>query len=200
MDMPKVYKVVVELPNGTKVSRTAGGKEGGWSANHELVYKEGMVTDAPEGSLGIFTDKDLKDACRTAEDTSGGKEGTRVIHEAIPLGQELLETNTFFGNNVGRYPAILLGKEVWRGEPAPKKEWVDVTEECCLRWEPGCIDKTKGYYAGRLIHRGTLVGGLGANGIVAQEGFKLETALPLGTAPPLSIWDSFTYFKILKRR
>jgi len=120
----KVYKVVVETEDGRLVSRTAGGY--GFSKWQELVYKEGEITYAPEGSGGIFVDETMEDAHTTVEDRAGSKQGTRVIYEAIPLGKlcgaipDRCGGVSIFSASA-RYPAILLGKEVWRETP-PRPE------------------------------------------------------------------------------
>ncbi|GAH25957.1 unnamed protein product, partial [marine sediment metagenome] len=49
----------------------------------------------------------------------GYKEGKLVIHEATPLGKQYkINWHGTFGEEMIRYPAILLGKEVWMDKPA----------------------------------------------------------------------------------
>ncbi len=134
-EVKKVYKVLVETKEGKLVSMIAGGKKSGWDEYRELTYKEGEITYAPPSTMGIFVKEAIDRAIGHSFDHSGGKMELRVIHEAIPLGKKLPRTGDAFSTEA-RYPAILLGKEVWREKPAKlKEEWVDVTGECTVSLE-----------------------------------------------------------------
>jgi len=126
--MDKIYKVLLE-EDGELKSTIAGrglGKVYLAQDKPRLTYKEGQITYAPEGTVGLFSYRILGEAKRYSKYIPHD-EGTIRIHEAIPLGNRF---STFFFNS-RVYPALLLGKEVWR-EEAPKEGWVDVTSECTL--------------------------------------------------------------------
>jgi len=112
MEIPKVYKALVKTRAGRLVSI--------W-AETLLDYHEGEVTYAPKGSMGIFIRDDLGGAVNNGKSNSRHRckelEGTLVVHEATPLGNLCSKAghSTFLVDD--RYPAILLGKEVWRDEP-----------------------------------------------------------------------------------
>jgi len=95
-----------------------------------LSYTEGEITYAPEGTDGIFIEKNLEKGKQTTMD-SGGR-SFKVIHEITPLGnRRALE------NSLGRfttYPAILVGKRVksyHEPKPVPPEPvWVNITRDC----------------------------------------------------------------------
>lgn len=106
----KVYKPLVETSDGKLVSIWACAKKSGV----RLEYKERRITYNPEGGMGIWVSPSLWEAESQLHHNAGyTKEktsGIGVIHEATPLGEGM-------GNMEFRYPAILLGKEVWREKP-----------------------------------------------------------------------------------
>lgn len=117
----KVYKVVASI-DGVLHSLTKG-------YGQDLIYEEGKILDAPEGSMGIFVEPDMTAAHNQAQANSGywftdpSKSQYVAIHEAVPLGEQLLITRETFFSNRTRYPAILLGKEVWNNKlsrPEPR--------------------------------------------------------------------------------
>jgi len=112
------YKPLVETPEGELVSIWAGGGVG--RAGYILKYKGGEITYNPEGKAGIWVSETLEQA----KDSGFGnknKDGVLVVYEVTPLGKRMGEREGFpipstFGYDV-RYPAILLGKEVWSDRP-----------------------------------------------------------------------------------
>ena len=150
MDIPKVHKMLARYPDGRLVSlwveesnRLVQQRNGG-----ELTYEEGKITYALKGSQGIYTIGTLAEGKGQIPNGEGKKKqgATLVIHEAIPLGDEM-PSNLLAYQDAGRYPAILLGKEVWR-EPAPEpiEEWVDVTGECRAKFLMAATSNMGGYY------------------------------------------------------
>lgn len=116
------YKPLVETPDRGLISLWAGGG----AAGTVLEYKEGEITYTPKGSAGIWVSKTLEQA----KDSGFGnknKVGVLIVYEVTPLGERMGEGEGFstpssFARDI-RYPAILLGKEVWREEeprPEPK--------------------------------------------------------------------------------
>lgn len=165
MEIPKVYKALVEKEGGELVSIWAGTHIGG-----ELSYQEGQVTYAPEDSIGIFVEETLEESIYNGKDNSTLKRkeynGTLVVHEAIPLGQMFPKGHSLNFEDYIRYPAILLGKEVWRQEPEkPKEEWVDVTKECTYYARRDGDDLKKGAYVLVIEHNGEIVGHLFVGGV-----------------------------------
>lgn len=112
----KVYKALMEVGGRLESLTTLG-------AN--LTYTEGEITYAPEGSMGIFVEETLMEARSMGQGNRGykEKEGKLVVYEAAPLGfqEAVVDHNKAFGNML-RYPAILLGKEVWRDKPKEPTE------------------------------------------------------------------------------
>lgn len=157
-----VYKPLVETPDGELISVWAG--DAGCHGTI-LEYKEGEITYAPEGSAGIWVSKSLGEA--NNQFCNKNKEGVSVIHEVAPLGKECLhDTHKWgsFGQDT-RYPAILLGKRVYQGEPPeePKEEWVDVTKKCTS--EINLYERAYGLgLTVRLKHNGAILGYFGAKG------------------------------------
>lgn len=123
--IPVVYKALINKDNKLE-SLVAG--SGSFTDHRSLPYHVGQITYAPEGSLGIFVDETLADAQGNAQ---GNKSkcrkvrGTLVVHEAAPLGAALPQEGKSSFESYTRYPAILLGKEVWRETPPPKLELPD---------------------------------------------------------------------------
>ena len=131
MEIPKVYKALA-LEDGVLKSIIAGRE--GFGAS--LEYQEGEVTYAPEGSMGIFADAVLKEAIRNGQGNYFGQPGILVVHEAVPLGTRMWGEETFM--EYPRYPAILLGKEVWRERPKPKFKVGDKVRGV-LSYAVGCL-------------------------------------------------------------
>jgi len=118
--MNKVYKPLVRTEDGRLVSIFARRRP---TLDYpELEYKEGTITYAPEGTRGIWTSPDLERGKKQKENATDklSEGGTFVVHEATPLGNPIT-TPTEVGAPSTRYPALLLGKEVWR-EEAPRPE------------------------------------------------------------------------------
>ena len=118
--MNKVYKPLVRTEDGRLVSIFARRRP---TLDYpELEYKEGTITYAPEGTRGIWTSPDLERGKKQKENATDklSEGGTFVVHEATPLGNPIT-TPTEVGAPSTRYPAILLGKEVWREEPSRPK-------------------------------------------------------------------------------
>lgn len=128
------------------VWRSEGGQlESLTTIGKTLYYTEGRITYAPEGSMGIFVSSSLAIAKGMGLGNRGYKlskvgEGIKdalVVYEVIPLGNRFPYTDVSFGGS-DRYPAILLGKEVWRDEPVPpKEEWEEVTKDITCRGNCG---------------------------------------------------------------
>src|SRR4030042_2629448 len=156
-----------------------------------LEYKEGQITYAPEGSLGIFVDTTFG-ACKdnALRNKNGAGEIIEVaVYEATPLGK--LEQKDVPSQGMRWLcPAILLGKEVWRSEPEKPKEpeWKDVTKECNVQIKV----LHSGYYLS-VYHAGNWLIEAGYDGvrISLRADYKIEK-LP-------KTYD-FCPFRILKRQ
>ena len=195
MDIPRVYKALARYPDGRLVSL--------WASNHsgtvdrgevELEYHEGEITYAPQGSQGIYTEATYQEGIgqmKNGEEKRDLLGATLVLHEAIPLGN-MMPADPHAYQAPGRYPAILLGKEVWR-KPAPEpiEEWVDVTGECTLQFINEVIFKKKGFYV-QVYYRGACVVGLGLADPYVKDGFKLEPVTP-------NYLQAMSTFRILHR-
>lgn len=112
METQTVYKALVRTKDGRLVSI--------WS-DRILDYNEGQITYAPKGSMGIFIRPTLEGAKYSGKTNSRRRckelGGTRVVHEATPLGNLCSKAGSSIFLADDRYPAILLGKEVWRDKP-----------------------------------------------------------------------------------
>ncbi len=125
--METVYKAVANFPGGRLESILAGGGSEEVRTLPMLVYKEGEITYAPEGSNGVYvseTEEKARDVGMWNKTRIKGIYGAVVtVHEAIPLGnrKSLEDAVAVRGLSafaeIPRYPAILLGKEVWRETP-----------------------------------------------------------------------------------
>lgn len=115
-EVKKVYKALQETPEGKLISLMAQSD----LCRYPLDYREGGITYAPEGSMGIFTDDTRGKARHTGRANKGRcteNGGILVIYEAIPLGEMMNKAIDLTFASRDRYPAILLGKEVWREKP-----------------------------------------------------------------------------------
>ncbi len=112
----KMFKPLLRKPDGTLESIWAG--KGERKIGTTLTYKEGEITYASEGTLGIWVSESIEQA-QTAGVGSKRGEGDIVVHEVVALGHQLPSGGTISGSpqNI-RYPAIILGAEV-RREPPP---------------------------------------------------------------------------------
>jgi len=151
MDTPIRYKGFA-LIDGKLYSTWAGRTIG-----TKLTYKEGQITYTPLGSLGIWTYLTVP----SREQCSCPKEVSFVVHEVIPLGEEFpIDVASAFSKSPGRYPAVLVDKEVYR-ETLPSTSlsvgsWVDVTKECTFEPHQEGNPEEGGYvlcvwYKGSLI-------------------------------------------------
>uniref|UniRef100_A0A6H1ZRQ9 Uncharacterized protein n=1 Tax=viral metagenome TaxID=1070528 RepID=A0A6H1ZRQ9_9ZZZZ len=119
----QVYKVV-RIDGEELKSVWAGNPTGGIVISADgVVYKEGEITYAPKGQQGLSTFDTLLEAIAFA--STQAMKYSRVVHEATPLGKrgEKVGSAYSWGNTAATYPAILLGKEVWKEEekkPEPK--------------------------------------------------------------------------------
>ena len=109
----KMYKPLVKTSEGKLVSIWAGGGIGTC-----LEYKEGQITYTLEGGAGIWVcetlegaqRQDIRNALCRKKETSG----TFVVHEVTPLGELFTPEQGNPSVEAGiRYPAVLVGKEVW---------------------------------------------------------------------------------------
>ena len=115
--MQKFYKAVRELEDGTLVSMMPRDVEILVSYGKPvLTYNVGGVTCAPDGRFGVFLFTDLDDAKGLTNEYCHHDDG--IIYEAEPIG----EPREHYTSNRPTFPAILLGKEVWRQKPLPPKE------------------------------------------------------------------------------
>ena len=184
MAIPKVYKALVRRDDGTLVSLIAR-KE--W-AGDQLEYREGEITYAPEGSMGIFVAATLEGAKCVGHRNSGGK--PIIIHEVTPLGEMLTKRDTRHFAERDRYPAILLGGEVYseEAEPEPEEKLVDVSAECV-----GDLYSAKDGCLLRVFHNGNYVFEVGNGGKpwVASE-YEVKTVKnPVG--------GDLNWFKVFKK-
>ena len=126
----RVYKALQKTPEGKLISLRAQSGDG------RLDYEEGAITYAPESSMGIFVDETPIGAQRNGISNSfyaHGAGGIVVVYEALPLGKQLPNTGRFPTEQT-RYPAVLLGKEVWT-ETLKKPVWKDITEQLTIKLE-----------------------------------------------------------------
>lgn len=192
-EVKKVYKAVRDI-EGRLESLVVGSKHFGKSYRDEitLTYKEGEITYAPENSAGIWTHSNLRVAVTDIYNWNLREEGA-CVYEAIPLGKALPA-----GTNdgcVARYPAILLGKCVWRSEPEkPEEEWEDITREC--KMSP-YLYSIGGEALVNISYHGECVAMLGINGVEvsnAMEGGRYALAEETIDTAQGTLW-----FKVLKR-
>lgn len=171
MEVPKVYKVMrIDPEDGKLKSVYAGNPKHCLIQYPTVIYKEGEIAYAPRGQLGLSafgTYEGAKYFCKTNK-----VEDVMVIHEAVPLGKRgggLWDCD----DSDCTYPALLIGKEVWRSEPEkPKEGWVDVTRE--LTFEPYYTDEGTSL---RICHAHCIIGYLGVEPNLAElpTGYKYET-------------------------
>ena len=127
-----MYKPLVKTPDGKLVSTWAGR-----SLGVTLEYKEGGITYTPKGGAGIWVCESQEEAQSQGSMNKRAK-GVLVVHEVTVLGDKcgnILDRDggiSSFSDSL-RYPAIILGKEVWCEKS--EEEWVDVTHECTARLE-----------------------------------------------------------------
>ena len=112
-----VYKVV-RVDNGVLKSVYAGHYTGIHFVEdlQGVTYKEGQITYAPQGQKGLAVWDTLEQAILFSE--SNSTQGKQAVYEATGLGNRDIGLQADEGAST--YPAILLGKEVWREEPKPE--------------------------------------------------------------------------------
>lgn len=169
----KVYKAV-RLKDGALESLVVGSARQGYAFPYStLTYIEGEITYAPKGSDGIYVSLTLEGAVGDIRGNCPDPDEGHV-YEATPLGKQ--------GKgmiNLPTYPAILLGKCVWRSEPEkPKEEWVDITKECHTTLVP--FEEIDGSYLA-LCHASIVIGVLALNQNILDLGlpsnYKIERAI-----------------------
>lgn len=192
-EVKKVYKPLVETSDGRLVSIWAGRRRG-----ISLEYRVGEITYTPEGGAGIWVCETLEvaqgqgksNSRTTIKDTSGAL----VVHEATILGEKcgaIMDTTGLpdtFSDDI-RYPAILLGKEVWR--EVPKEEWKDVTRECSCKILSNVLDNY--HILVSILHEDKQVGALGLNQIELSlsEDYRVEPDTKTGAGTQ--------WFRVFKR-